>query len=169
MLYSLNLKQIKAYIFTLIFVAGNLILPFAIHHFPPVTAGVNNGLMWLPIYFFTLIAAYKFGIRVGLLTALLSPVVNCLLFGMPVLAMLPIILVKSTLLAVAAAYFANKAGKTAFWAILCAAISYQILGTAVEWIGTDFYSAISDLQIGLPGILLQIFGGYAVLKILKNV
>lgn len=39
--------------------------------------------MFLPIYFFTLVAAFRCGWKVGLLTAVLSPVVNCLLFGMP--------------------------------------------------------------------------------------
>lgn len=62
-LYSLNFRQAKTYWFTLLFVAGNLILPQLCHLIP------QGGLILLPIYFFTLIAAYKFGIRVGLLTA----------------------------------------------------------------------------------------------------
>lgn len=66
-LYSLNFRQAKTYWFTLLFVAGNLILPQLCHLIP------QGGLILLPIYFFTLIAAYKFGIRVGLLTAVLSP------------------------------------------------------------------------------------------------
>ena len=169
MLYTLNLKEIRAYLFTTLFVAGNLLLPFVCHHMPQVIAGVNDGLIWLPIYFFTLIAAYKFGIQVGLLTAIASPLVNSLLFGMPVSAMLPSILLKSVLLAIAAAYFAHKAGKVSFLAVLCAVIAYQFVGTAIEWIGKDFYQAIVDIRIGFPGILLQIFGGYAVLKMLKNI
>lgn len=64
-LYSLNFRQAKTYWFTLLFVAGNLILPQLCHLIP------QGGLILLPIYFFTLIAAYKFGIRVGLLTAVL--------------------------------------------------------------------------------------------------
>lgn len=65
-LYSLNFRQAKTYWFTLLFVAGNLILPQLCHLIP------QGGLILLPIYFFTLIAAYKFGIRVGLLTAVCS-------------------------------------------------------------------------------------------------
>jgi hypothetical protein len=167
-IYSLSLKEIKSYLFAAIFIAGNLILPFVIHHLPQMFAGVNNGLVWLPIYFFTLIAAYKFGVQVGLLTAVLSPVINCLLFGMPMPAMLPAILIKSVLLAFSAAFFAHKAGKVSFWAILFAILTYQIIGTSIEWLGTDFMSAIADFRFGILGMLLQLFGGYLVLRTMKN-
>lgn len=100
-LYSLNFRQAKTYWFTLLFVAGNLILPQLCHLIP------QGGLILLPIYFFTLIAAYKFGIRVGLLTAVLSPLANSALFGMPAAAVLPEILIKSVTLAVAAAMAAR--------------------------------------------------------------
>ncbi|MDR2085930.1 MAG: ECF transporter S component, partial [Dysgonamonadaceae bacterium] len=61
-LYSLSYKETKTYLFALIFVTGNIVLPQICHLLP------NGGLTWLPIYFFTLIAAYKYGIGVGLLT-----------------------------------------------------------------------------------------------------
>ena len=62
----------------------------------------------LPIYFFTLVGAYKYGWRTGLLTALASPLVNAALFGMPAVTALPAILVKSALLAGAAGYAARR-------------------------------------------------------------
>ena len=73
-LYSYNFTSVRTYLFAIIFIAGNLLLPQLAHFVP------NGGPMLLPIYFFTLIAAYKYGIRVGLLTALLSPLINNLLF-----------------------------------------------------------------------------------------
>ena len=76
-LYSLNYSNVRTYLFALLFVVGN-IAPY-------------GGPTLLPIYFFTLIAAYKYGFRVGLLTAILSPVINHLLFAMPSGAALPII------------------------------------------------------------------------------
>ena len=41
----------------------------------------------------------------------------------------------------------------------------QIIGTAFEWafIG-NFHAAVQDFRIGIPGILIQWFGGYALLK-----
>ena len=88
-LYSLNYSNVKTYLFALLFVAGNIALPQLCHLVP------YGGPTLLPIYFFTLIAAYKYGFRVGLLTAVLSPVINHVLFAMPSEAVLPIILIKS--------------------------------------------------------------------------
>lgn len=76
-LYSLPYREAKTYGIALLFVAGNIILPQLFHLIP------QGGITWLPIYFFTLIAAYKYGWKVGLLTAVLSPVANALFFGMP--------------------------------------------------------------------------------------
>ena len=88
-LYSLPFGNVKTYLFALLFVAGNIALPQLCHLVPA------GGPTLLPIYFFTLIAAYKYGFKVGLLTALLSPVINHLLFAMPAAAVLPAILIKS--------------------------------------------------------------------------
>ena len=95
-LYSTGYREAKTYLAAALFVAGNIVLPQICHLVP------QGGLRWLPIYFFTLVGAYKYGWRVGLLTAVLSPAVNSALFGMPAAAMLPVILLKSVLLAVAA-------------------------------------------------------------------
>ncbi|MDR1583937.1 MAG: ECF transporter S component [Prevotellaceae bacterium] len=160
-LYSLSYKETKTYLFSFIFVAGNIVLPQICHLLP------NGGLMWLPIYFFTLIAAYKYGIGVGLLTAVASPFANSLLFGMPPVGVLPVIIIKSVLLAVGAAYAARLSGKVSLLAIAMAVIAYQVIGTLVEWaIVSDFFRALKDLRIGYPGLLAQIFLGYAVLKAL---
>ena len=170
-IYSLSLLDVKSYLFAAIFIAGNLLLPFLIHHLPPLYAGApNNGLMWLPIYFFTLIAAYKYGFQVGLLTAILSPVLNNLLFGMPMTAMLPAILTKSALLAVSAAFFARRAGKISFLAILAAILAYQFVGTGIELIINNFnvQASLVDFRFGIPGMLLQLVGGYFVLKSLSR-
>jgi hypothetical protein len=158
-LYSLNYKNTKAYLFALLFVAGNMALPQLAHLAP------NGGLTWLPIYFFTLIAGYKYGVRVGLLTALFSPVANTLIFGMPVVAALPIILIKSGLLATGASVAAHYSKRISLGAILVVILSYQLIGLVCEWtIGSDFYGVIQTLRWGIPGMLLQLFGGYALLK-----
>lgn len=148
-LYSFNLSNLKTYIFAAIFVAGNLLFPQLAHFIP------NGGLIFLPIYFFTLIAAYKYGIHVGLLTAILSPLVNSLLFGMPPMNMLPIILIKSVILAIAAAMVAKHFGKISFLGILLAILAYQVMGTGIEWLMTqNFFVAIQDFRIGLPGMVI---------------
>ena len=163
-LYSLTYKEIKTYLFALLFVVGNIALPQMCHLIP------GGGLTWLPIYFFTLIAAYKYGLRVGLLTAILSPLINSALFGMPPVALLPVILIKSTLLAGAAAYAAHRLGKISLLGIIAAVLAYQIVGTLIEWaIVKDFFIAEQDFSIGIPGMLIQIFGGYALLKAIAKI
>lgn len=160
-LYSLRLSNTKTYLFATLFVLGNLLMPQLAHLVP------QGGLIFLPIYFFTLIAAYKYGIHVGLLTAVLSPLGNSLLFGMPPTIALPVIIIKSVILAIAAAMFAKHLGKVSFIGILLSILSYQIIGTGVEWtITQNFFLAVQDFRLGGPGMLLQLLGGYFVLKAL---
>ncbi|MDR0371048.1 MAG: ECF transporter S component [Prevotellaceae bacterium] len=162
-LHSLSYRDAKTYLFAGIFIVGNILLPQLCHLIP------QGGLIWLPIYFFTLIAAYKFGLQTGLLTAILSPLVNCLLFGMPPLASLPAILIKSSLLAIGAAYAAKLFGKVAILPILLVVLLYQIVGILAEWmILKEFFPATQDFRIGIPGLLLQVFGGYLVLKAISK-
>jgi hypothetical protein len=162
-LYSLSYREAKTYLFALLFIAGNLLLPQLCHLIP------GGGLVWLPIYFFTLIASYKYGLRVGLLIAILSPLVNSALFGMPVVAMLPAILAKSTLLAGAAAFAAHKTGKISILALVGAVLSCQLAGTLIEWaIVRDFFTATQDFRLGIPGMLVQILGGYFILKVIAK-
>lgn len=162
-LYSYNFKTARTYLFAVIFIAANLIFPHLFHAIP------NGGPTFLPIYFFTLIAAYKYGIRVGLLTAILSPLLNSMLFGMPMMAMLPIILIKSTLLAVSASFAANYFKKISFLSLAVLILAYQLVGTGIEWLMVgNFHIAIQDFRIGFPGMLLQLFGGYLALKAMSR-
>lgn len=156
---SLQFSDYKAYVFATLFVAGNIIVPQLCHLIP------DGGRIFLPIYFFTLVAAYQFGWRVGLMTALLSPLANHLLFDMPPTAMLPIILVKSTFLAFTAAYAAHRAGKVSLTAIAIAVIVAQTAAMPVEWaISGSWNAALGDILVGWPGILIQIIGGWAIIK-----
>ena len=158
----MSYRDSRAYMAAALFVAGNIVLPQLCHLVP------QGGLVWLPIYFFTLVAAYKFGLTAGLLTAVASPVANSLLFGMPAAAMLPIILVKSVLLALAASFIASKVRGVALWAVALAVVAYQAVGTMAEWGMTgSLTAALQDIRLGWPGILVQIFGGYVVMKYLK--
>jgi hypothetical protein len=163
-LYSLSLHNSKTYLFAAIFAIGNLLLPQLAHLVP------QGGLIFLPIYFFTLIAAYKYGIHVGLLTAILSPLANSLLFGMPPVAVLPAIIIKSAILAIAAAMAAKHFGKVSILGVLLAILAYQVIGTGIEWVMTQsFFTAVQDFRIGVPGMLIQLIGGYFVLKALAKV
>ncbi len=160
-LYQLSYSQLKTYLIAAIFVVGNIALPQLCHLLP------QGGLIFLPIYFFTLVAAYKYGFTVGVTTAVLSPLVNSALFGMPPAAALPIILFKSVTLAVAAAMIAKKTNKVTILTVALAVIAYQLFGSVAEWVMTgSIEKASQDVILGWPGCLIQILGGYVVLRYL---
>ena len=152
----------RTYLAAGIFIIGNILVPQLCHLIP------DGGLMFLPIYFFTLIGAYKCGWKVGLLTAVLSPLVNCALFGMPPVASLPAILVKSISLAIAAGVI-GKYMKFSIWSVALAVLAYQLVGMTFEFL-TDFnlMHALQDVRIGWPGILIQIVGGYFLLRAISK-
>ena len=158
-IYNYGLNELKTYLFVFLFVVGNILLPQLCHLIP------NGGRIFLPIYFFTLIASYKYGAKVGLMTAVLSPVINSILFGMPALAVLPAILIKSVVLALAASLIANKTHKVSIINLLIVILAYQCVGTLAEWaITSPFYLAVQDFRIGVPGMILQLFGTYFLLS-----
>lgn len=158
-LYALDYSNAKTYLFAAAFIAGNILLPQLCHLVP------QGGLRFLPIYFFTLVGAYKYGWKVGLLTALASPLLNHLLFGMPAANVLSAILLKSSLLVLGASYAASRFQKASLALLAGVVAFYQIVGTLGEWaLCGSFYAAIQDFRIGLPGMLLQIVGGWLVIN-----
>lgn len=158
-LYNLGFSEVKTYLFVALFVAGNILLPQLCHLVP------NGGHIFLPIYFFTLIASYKYGMKVGLMTAVLSPAVNSLLFGMPAAAAVSGIMIKSVFLAVAAAWIAEKSNKVSLWTILAVVLTYQFFGTMAEWLMEgSFVAAAVDFRLGVPGMLIQWIGGYFLIR-----
>ena len=162
-LYDLGYAEAKTYLAAALFVMGNIALPQLFHLVP------QGGVTWLPIYFFTLVGAYKYGWKTGLLTAVVSPLVNSLMFGMPVWGALPAILLKSVLLAGAAGYAAHRWQKVSLPLMLAVVLSYQVIGTLGEWLMKgSFYDAVQDFRIGVPGMLLQVFGGYLFVKYLMR-
>lgn len=160
-LYQYSYTEAKTYLLAVAFVVGNVVMPQLFHTIP------QGGMIWLPIYFFTLIGAFKYGWKVGLMTAVASPVVNHLLFGMPMLAVLPAILTKSVLLAVGAGFIAHRYQKVSLLAMAGVVAFYQLFGSFAEWVITgSLAAALQDIRLGLPGMLLQVVGGYLFIKYL---
>jgi hypothetical protein len=160
---NLNFEDWQYYMYTLLFVVGNILFPWLVHTIP------LGGLKFLPIYFFVLIGAYKFGWKVGLMTAVLSPLANHVLTGMPVSAMLPSIFVKGIAMALIAAFIASKTQKLSLAHIALVIIGYQTLGFIFEWALTgSLIRAFQDITIGYPGLLIQLFGGFILLYLLKD-
>ena len=158
-IYDYKLNELKTYLFVILFVAGNVVLPQLCHLIP------NGGKILLPIYFFTLFASYKYGLKVGLMTAVLSPLIDSLAFGMPAMALLPAIMIKSIVLAFTASFVANKTNRVSIINLLIVVLTYQCVGTLSEWAMTSsFYVAIQDFRLGVPGMTLQILLSYLLLR-----
>lgn len=161
--YDLRFTQVRTYLFISLFIIGNLILPQLCHFVP------NGGKRLLPIFFFTLIGSYKYGLKVGLTTAILSPLINSMLFGMPAMAYLPIVMTKSVLLALFTALIAHRTNRLSLLTLFAVIAAYQLLGTVAAAIYLNSFAlAYSDLLLACPGMLIQLFGGYLILNYLAN-
>lgn len=155
---ALSPRQVKFYLFVAAFVAGNLLFPALVHSIP------MGGMIFLPIYFFTLIAAYRFGLLAGLATALLSPLANHLLTGMPPLVVLDAILVKSTALALVGALAAKHLKLPLLVNLVLVVVGYQLLGGTYEMIKAgSIQAALGDWVLGWPGLVIQLVVGALVL------
>ncbi|MBQ9173878.1 MAG: ECF transporter S component [Bacteroidales bacterium] len=160
-LYSYDFAQKKTYLFAALFILGNIIVPQLCHLIP------GGGLMFLPIYFFTLIGAYKYGWKVGLLTAVLSPLVNSALFGMPAAPALVPILFKGVVLALSAGWIASRSNKVSILLLAAVVLLYQVTGSLFESaLEGSLAAGFSDFTHGIPGMLIQVFGGYLFIRYL---
>lgn len=161
--YSLGYDSAKTYIAALLFAMGNIALPQLFHLIP------GGGARWLPLFFFTLVGAYKCGLGVGLLTAILSPLVGSALFGMPASAALPAILIRSVLLALIACAAARRSGRISIPVLAGVVFSSHALGVLIEGVARGSLTAATQLLYSaLPGVALQIFGGYLMLRFFRQ-
>lgn len=84
---------------------------------------------------------------------------------MPPVHALPAILLKSVLLALFAGLAASRFRKASIWMLAAVVLSCQAIGTLGEWVMKgDFYLAAQDFRIGVPGMLLQIVGGWGIIN-----
>ena len=83
---------------------------------------------------------------------------------------LPAILLKSVLLAVGAGLVAARFRKVTLPLLLGVVLFYQVAGTLGEWmLSGSLFTALQDFRIGIPGMLLQVLGGYwLICRVLKK-
>jgi len=161
---TLNFNQLKFYIVILIFVTLSVLTPAFLHTFS------IGGRIVLPLYFFVLIAGYQFGWKAGVLTALLSPILSNLISGMPTEFILILVILKSIILGFSAGIIAKTLKQISFKGIFLSILIYQILGLIIEFLLSGQINLfISDITVGYPGLLIQLFGGYFGLKLIKNI
>ena len=156
---EINMHQVKFYLLSLVFIAGNIIVPWFFHQF-----GLA-GKIFLPIYFFVILAGYKYGWKLGVSVGLFSPLLNNLLTGMP-----PIYaIIKGVLLGFIAGEVAKETKKITLLNIVLVIALYQIAGAILEAIALSSINlAIDNLRLAIPGMLLQILFGFVMIKLLNH-
>lgn len=160
-LYTLNYNEAKTYLWAVVFVACNLVLPQVFHLIP------QGGIIFSPLSLVILVGAYKFGWRVGLLAAVASPLVNHWLTGLPAWEVLPVMTMKLAILALVAGLTAQHFKKVSLLLLIGVVLVTQLLGGLGELAITGGITAtIQDFTMGYPGLLMQIVGAYLICKYL---
>lgn len=162
-LYTLNYTEVRTYLFAALFVACNIALPQLFHLIP------QGGIIFAPLSLVILAGAYKLGWKTGLLAALASPLVNHLLFGLPAWSVMHVMVIKLATLAIIAGVTAQHYKKVTIPLLITVVFISEVIGGLSELLLTGGVSAtIADFTIGWPGLLLQVFGTYILLKIFKK-
>ena len=143
---TLTFSNASTYLLAVLFVLGNIVLPQLCHLIP------QGGLIFQPIYVFTLIAACCLGWRVALLTAIASPLANALLFAMPTGVMLPIVLIKSVVLSISASKAMSCRNDLQKPMLILAIVGTWMVGICAEWL---ILGNAPSLFISMPGVALQ--------------
>ena len=161
-LYAFNYDEAKTYLWATVFVACNLVLPQVFHLIP------QGGVIFSPLSLVILAGAYKFGWKTGLLAALASPLVNHLITGMPAWEVMPVMTMKLAVLALVAGLAAQRFKTVSLPLLIGVILVSMAIGCLGEFILTGGIAAtMADFTIGWPGLLLQVFGAWLILKYVK--
>ena len=151
----LKFSDFRLYTYVGIFVALDVAIPWLCHIIHPLA-----GPMFLPMFFFVLLAGVLFGWRAGVLVGLLTPLVSYGISGMPLPQVLPRIITEAAFYGLAAGLLRGhfKLG------VLASLIGAVIIGRLAAFAGMALllggsHSAITAWQtakLGWPGIALQL-------------
>lgn len=161
-LYAFNFDEAKTYMWAAVFVACNMVLPQLCHLIP------QGGVIFAPLSLVILVGAYKFGWKTGLLAAVLSPLANHLVTGLPAWGVLQVMALKLVVLALCAGLTAQYFRKVSIPLIIGVVLVCELIGGLGEFLLTGGVDAtMADFTIGWPGLLLQVFGTWLILKYLS--
>ena len=160
-LYSFNYNELRTYLWSMLFVTCNILLPQVFHLVP------QGGIVFAPLSLVILAGSYKLGWKTGLLAAVASPLVNHLLTGMPAWDMLPLMTLKLVALALLAGLAAQHFKRVSLPLIVGVVLVAELLGALAELLLTGgIASTVQDFSVGYPGLLLQVAGTWLVCKYL---
>lgn len=161
----LTYTNIRSYVFTFIFVALSVLVPWVFHQYHLA------GPTYLPMHIFVLIAGLIFGWRAGLIVGALTPLVSYGVSGMPVLTILPQIVVEVSIYGLVAGLLREKLNLSIIWSLLGAMIAGRIAlclaVSAIYLVAGEIYSPLglesnpliavwSTVKQGWPGVIIQL-------------
>ena len=162
-------KKVKYIIGTFLLSALGIALPRVFH----ILAGAEAGATFLPMHLAVLIATFTLGTISGSIVAGTSIVLSYVLTGMPTLDRLPYMLIELLLYVLLVGIFKKKFNfyiSFIFTMILGRILYAGILWGAMHWMGLPTYgiSVMESLQVGMPGILIQLLCVPFISTILKE-
>ncbi len=157
---ALEFRDARLYIFSAAFISLDVLVPWLTHHF----GGVQAGSIFLPMFFFVLLAGLSGGWRAGLLVGLFTPLASFGVSGMPLLPVLPQITIGCVFYGLIAGLLRGKFHLRVIWALIGAMIVGWLarLGfiTAVFLLYGGEVSPLTYMWFvvlqGLPGIAIQL-------------
>ncbi len=157
---ALEFRDVRLYIFSAAFISLDVLVPWLTHHF----GGVQAGSIFLPMFFFILLAGLSGGWRAGLLVGLCTPLISFGVSGMPLLPVLPQITIGCVFYGLIAGLLRGKFHLRIIWALIGAMIVGWL--ARLGFIASVFLlygGEVSPLAYmwsvvlqGLPGIAIQL-------------
>ena len=162
---TLKYTDIRSYIFTVVFVALNVAMPWVFHQFHLA------GPTFLPMHIFVFVAGLLFGWRGGLMVGLLTPLASYAVSGMPGLPVLPQIVAELSAYGLVAGVLREKLNLRVIWSLLGAMaagrvalllgvlVIYLVAGKVYSPLGLEaspFFAVWSVIKQGMPGIVIQL-------------
>ncbi len=161
----LTYTDIRSYIFTSVFVALSVLVPWVFHQFHLA------GPTFLPMHIFVLMAGLLFGWRAGVTVGGLTVLISYGVSGMPALTVLPQIVVELSAYGFAAGLLREKLNLPVIWALLGAMLAGRLallVAVSVMYLGANnIYSPLgpatnpltavwTTMAQGWPGIVLHL-------------
>ena len=154
--YVLRFTNLRLYAFVTLFVALDVAIPWFCHWIHPLA-----GPVFLPMFFFVLLAGLLFGWRAGLLVGTLTPLISYGISGMPALPLLPRIFAEAAFFGLVAGLLRERFNMNVFGSLVGAMIAGRFAGGLAVFI--VYWSAASSLgsiweaaKLGWPGIVIQL-------------
>ena len=115
----------STYLKASLFVALSVLTPLVMHYFS------LGSTVLLPLLFITFFAAFRFGWAVGLLSAIVSPLLSNALTGMPPGIILYVVLAQCVVISLLVGLFTKNSYRITIFHVLAIIVVYQLIAFSI--------------------------------------